>query len=782
MHAKLHSAVVEFGTELTAGIAEVLDVFNHSLTAATVSASDLIFAIPTTALAFDSANATLQRLAKVVVLCAALPDSEAAIQPWRRKFLNETTLDVRRNFAKLRIEYASVCMEVAAVPNSVVDADAAVVINERVARVARMTRTLWESCADALGAASMPLVAAAPGSRHAQTERLKEMSMLAKSMIAALEGPALQPWSAELFVTSSTLMRVFDEIGPASTTAPAPSKSARIGDMFLVDIALQEAACAAVRAAADPPAGHQPLGAALAALVDAIGAVLAGIRVSRVADARRLLAQTTLHAGPALRAPRPPQQPLVRETALNLCACDSDDRLPVLPSVEYKMDGAVMDIETVTVHDLIVLVSTPSSKVQELRKIVVQTYSSFTTPVALINRLVERYKTVSSSGMDDRVSRIRHCVLVVVAGVVEGDKRLRHDRAVKALLSEFSNLCREYDGDSLALKRFQEVLGITRRMTRPRIIVGERSDSLAALSNSRSPAADSADCWNVENASEKPGAVLICTAAEAIAEQLAMIDFEIYCNISPAELLNFDGRDGRDNLNFDAFRQRFNFVVGLVTTAVIDNDSPRLRAAMVSHFVRVAECSYEILSLSAALAIVSALTSTAIHRLHATWAHVAADTWSRLQTLSTTFSPRANFARLRDVVRKAQATRKACIPHLGVFSRDVAALREGGGVVVEADAGGAARVVSVGRLRRLASVVEMALGFQRGGARAWEREGEGEGEGEGEVDAGRLRTVLTVAKGLYVTQSRQYAASLAVESRGRGWPETDRPTEGLPMG
>ncbi|KAJ3349717.1 hypothetical protein HDU83_000335 [Entophlyctis luteolus] len=192
------------------------------------------------------------------------------------------------------------------------------------------------------------------------------------------------------------------------------------------------------------------------------------------------------------------------------------------------------------------------------------------------------------------------------------------------------------------------------------------------------------------------------------------------------------------------------------------------------------ECSYEILSLSAALAIVSALTSTAIHRLHATWAHVAADTWSRLQTLSTTFSPRANFARLRDVVRKAQATRKACIPHLGVFSRDVAALREGGGVVVEADAGGAARVVSVGRLRRLASVVEMALGFQRGGARAWEREGEGEGEGE--VDAGRLRTVLTVAKGLYVTQSRQYAASLAVESRGSGWPETDRPTEGLPMG
>ncbi|KAJ3191460.1 hypothetical protein HK101_007693 [Irineochytrium annulatum] len=241
-----------------------------------------------------------------------------------------------------------------------------------------------------------------------------------------------------------------------------------------------------------------------------------------------------------------------------------------------------------------------------------------------------------------------------------------------------------------------------------------------------------------------------------VAEQMALLDAEIYSRLRPADLLDRAGAsfrrrstDCRDPVA--QLTDRFNLVVGMVTTLVMSSPTARARAAVVAHFVRVAELSVDLGSLNAANAITSALHSASLHRLAQTWRHVDSEQQECLARLQALFSPAKNFSALRGHLAGVSEQGGKCVPWLGMHLRDLVAIVECGNGATSCPGGAGA--VDLRRVRALGRGVEEVLKFQ--------------GECYAFAVDEALRAVLIERRGLLRSPSMQFEESLRVEPRAR---------------
>ncbi|KAI9330356.1 ras guanine nucleotide exchange factor domain-containing protein [Zopfochytrium polystomum] len=195
---------------------------------------------------------------------------------------------------------------------------------------------------------------------------------------------------------------------------------------------------------------------------------------------------------------------------------------------------------------------------------------------------------------------------------------------------------------------------------------------------------------------------LILIDPVSVAQHLVAIDREIYVTITPQGLLAAAKSSGRWRASEEeaaldapagsppvsgviALNERFNVVVGLVTTAVIGCDTPSARAEMMVHWIRVANCCLEYLNLNAANAITASLSSASLFRLTKSWEKVPKSAKSLLQSLQHLFSPSANFRVLRSLLANIASTKRSrsksplqqyCVPWLGMHLREIIQLSE----------------------------------------------------------------------------------------------------------
>ncbi len=101
-------------------------------------------------------------------------------------------------------------------------------------------------------------------------------------------------------------------------------------------------------------------------------------------------------------------------------------------------------------------------------------------------------------------------------------------------------------------------------------------------------------------------------------------------------------------------------------------ETPRRRAEVLAHFVRVAKKLHELNNLHAEFAVLSALQSAAVFRLSRTWAGLSRKDRANFERLSELFSERDNFARLREHMNAtALGCHQDCIPYLGLYLTDL---------------------------------------------------------------------------------------------------------------
>ncbi|KAJ3094665.1 Ras protein-specific guanine nucleotide-releasing factor [Phlyctochytrium planicorne] len=341
--------------------------------------------------------------------------------------------------------------------------------------------------------------------------------------------------------------------------------------------------------------------------------------------------------------------------------------------------------------------------------------------------------------------------------------------------------------------------------------------------------------------------------ALTIARHLALIDWEIYQTLRPIQFLDQsyssnpkrtgtgrwrpmqqqiikrekEGSTVSSSGSSDSWRsgrereregvagliERFNFVVGLVTTLVVGCSTPKARAGVIELFVNVAKHSLDIRSMNASNAITSALTSASLHRLQKTWDKVSRRSLTSLEHLKELFSPTNNFRSLRRHMQSLPSTDPA-VPWIGIHLRDIVIVEEANpkwiqrgpdaSTIPTCKCKGSAtcpkqnhkddEVINLKRMKLLSNIIDTALRFQQpldataakpvsaksgsptlaqqikmasvlGVSMSPSSSSPTSPQGYNWPQDPAVRRSLTVTEGLLRSPSRQFAASLAVEPR-----------------
>ncbi|XP_057650400.1 ral guanine nucleotide dissociation stimulator-like 2 isoform X2 [Chionomys nivalis] len=186
--------------------------------------------------------------------------------------------------------------------------------------------------------------------------------------------------------------------------------------------------------------------------------------------------------------------------------------------------------------------------------------------------------------------------------------------------------------------------------------------------------------------------------ADHLAEQLTLLDAELFLNVIPSQCLGglwgHRDRPGHSHLcsSVRATVTQFNKVAGAVVSSVLGATSigegpgevtvrplrPPQRARLLEKWIRVAEECRLLRNFSSVYAVVSALQSSPIHRLRAAWGEAARDSLRVFSSLCQVFSEEDNYSQSRELLMQEVKLQPPVEPHSKKAPRSGS---RGGGVV-----------------------------------------------------------------------------------------------------
>ncbi|RXN18634.1 ras-specific guanine nucleotide-releasing factor 2-like isoform X1 [Labeo rohita] len=145
---------------------------------------------------------------------------------------------------------------------------------------------------------------------------------------------------------------------------------------------------------------------------------------------------------------------------------------------------------------------------------------------------------------------------------------------------------------------------------------------------------------------------------EEYAGQITLMDAPVFKAIQPEGQITL-----MDAPVFKAIQPEVSF---WVVREILHAQTLKIRAEVLSLYIRTAKKLCDMNNLHAVMAVVSALQSAPIFRLTKTWALLSRKDKATFERLEYLMSKEDNYKRLRDYISSQSMT--SCIPYLGIFS------------------------------------------------------------------------------------------------------------------
>ncbi|KAM9218089.1 ras-specific guanine nucleotide-releasing factor RalGPS1 isoform 3-T3 [Leptosomus discolor] len=159
---------------------------------------------------------------------------------------------------------------------------------------------------------------------------------------------------------------------------------------------------------------------------------------------------------------------------------------------------------------------------------------------------------------------------------------------------------------------------------------------------------------------------------EEFASQITLMDVPVFKAIQPEELASCGWNKKEKHIlapNVVAFTRRFNQVSFWVVREILTAQTLKIRAEILSHFVKIAKKLLELNNLHSLMSVVSALQSAPIFRLTKTWALLNRKYKTTFEKLDYLLSKEDNYKRTREYIRSLKMV--PTIPYLGIYLLDL---------------------------------------------------------------------------------------------------------------
>ncbi|KAL4811629.1 ras guanine nucleotide exchange factor domain-containing protein [Aspergillus spinulosporus] len=161
-----------------------------------------------------------------------------------------------------------------------------------------------------------------------------------------------------------------------------------------------------------------------------------------------------------------------------------------------------------------------------------------------------------------------------------------------------------------------------------------------------------------------------------LARQFTIKESRIFCAILPEELLASEWmkKTGSLAVNVRGMSTLSTDLANLVADSILQLEEPKKRAAIIKHWVKIANKCLELNNYDSLMAIICSLNSSMISRLRRTWEVVSQKTKATLEYLRKIVDVGRNYAVLR---QRLQNHVPPCLPFVGTYLTDLTFVDQG---------------------------------------------------------------------------------------------------------
>jgi hypothetical protein len=178
---------------------------------------------------------------------------------------------------------------------------------------------------------------------------------------------------------------------------------------------------------------------------------------------------------------------------------------------------------------------------------------------------------------------------------------------------------------------------------------------------------------------DDPSRLLFVEDKLVIAEQMTLIDFEIYERIAYVELTDLKWNENKEKLHIMArnvlnFIRRSNYVAFFVATNILIQKKLKDRVKLLVRFINIAKSLADMHNYNSLMGILVGLGQASIDRLKLSWSRINARHLETYRILQQYFNPGNAFKFLRD---KLKASGGNALPYMGCVLGDLTFMDEG---------------------------------------------------------------------------------------------------------